>query len=98
MTTRPGDFDPPKLPPCVSTEELRCGLSQIVNRAAYGGDPVLIAFRGRKIAAIVSMDDLALLQRMKRRREEIRAAEVPNDVSKIGEAMAAHLKWELFFG
>ena len=82
----------------MSTEELRRGLSQIVNRAAYGGDPVLIAFRGRKIAAIVSMDDLALLQRMKRRREEIRAEEVPNDPSKVGEAMARSLKSELFFG
>ena len=59
---------------------------------------MLIAFRGRKIAAIVSMDDLALLQRMKRRREEIRAEEVPNDPSKVGEAMARSLKSELFFG
>ena len=36
--------------------------------AAYGMDPVLITRRGRKIAAVVSMHDLALLVQMRLRR------------------------------
>jgi prevent-host-death family protein len=95
---RLGDFKPTKLPFCVSTEELRRGLSQIVNRAAHGSDPVLISLRGRKIAAIISIWDLALLERMKQLRENVWKEEVPDDISKIGEAQARSLKWEIFFG
>ena len=57
----------------MSTEELRRNLSQIINRAAYGIDPVLITRRGRKIAALISLDDLALLVRMQQRRDRMQA-------------------------
>jgi prevent-host-death family protein len=98
MAAQLGDFVPPSIPPVVSTEELRRSLSQIVNRAAFGSNPVLIARRGRKIAAIVSIDDLVFLERMRRRRDEIRAEQVSSDPSEIGRAMARSLEWELFFG
>ena len=90
-----GDFIRPDLPPVVSTEMLRRSLSQIVNRAAFGSDPVLITRRGRKIAAIISIDDLIRLERMRRRRDEIRSEPVPTDPAKIGEVMAKSLEWEL---
>ncbi len=98
MAAQLGDFIRPSTPPVVSTEELRRGLSQIVNRAAFGSNPVLITRRGRKIAAIVSIDDLILLERIRRRRDEIRSEQVPSDPSKVGLAMARSLEWEQFFG
>jgi prevent-host-death family protein len=73
MAAQLSDFIRPSIPPEVSTEELRRSLSEIVNRAAFGSHPVLITRRGRKIAAIVSIDDLVLLERMRRRRDEMRA-------------------------
>ena len=93
-----GDFIRPSPPPVVSTEELRRNLSGIVNRAAFGGKPVLITRRGRKVAAIVSIDDLILLERTRRRRDEIRAEQVPSDPSKIGQVLARSLEWEELFG
>jgi prevent-host-death family protein len=61
--------------PEMSTEELRRNLSQVINRAAYGIDPVLITRRGRKIAALISLDDFALLVRMQQQRDRMRADE-----------------------
>ena len=98
MAAQLGDFIRPRIPPVVSTEELRRSLSGIVNRAAFGSNPVLITRRGKKIAAIVSIDDLILLERIRRRRDEMRAEQVPSDPAKIGQAMARCLEWEEFFG
>lgn len=69
MAERLGDLLPSRTMPEMSTEELRRNLSQIINRAAYGRDPVLITRRGRKIAALISMHDLALLVQMRLRRD-----------------------------
>jgi prevent-host-death family protein len=41
----------------MSTEKLRRNLSQIINRAAYGMDPVLVTRRGLKMVAVISMDE-----------------------------------------
>jgi prevent-host-death family protein len=98
MAATLGDFMPPGIPPVVSTEELRRSLSLIVNRAAFGSNPVLITRRGSKIAAIVSIDDLIFLERMRQRRDEIRAEKVPSDPSEIGRALARSLELELLGG
>jgi prevent-host-death family protein len=95
MAERIRDFGPPEILPSVRTEELRSNLSTILNRAAYGSTPVVVTRRGRQIAAVVSITDLARLQRMSLRREEIGMEKVPADPSKIGQAMARSLEWEL---
>jgi prevent-host-death family protein len=95
MTERIRDLGPPEILPSVRTEELRRNLSTILNRAAYGSAPVVITRRGRQIAAVVSIEDLSRLQRMRLRKKEIGMEEVPTDPSKIGQAMARSLKWEL---
>ena len=51
---------------------------------------------GTKIAAIISMEDLILLERMRRRREQIRAEPMPSDPAKVGIAMARSIERELF--
>jgi prevent-host-death family protein len=97
MVAQCDDFVPPRIPPSVSTNELRDNLSQIINRAAFGTEPVLVTRRGRTIAAIISIDDLALLKRMKQRRDEAMMQKLPADQNEIGPAIARRLKWELFF-
>jgi prevent-host-death family protein len=98
MTAHLGDLGPPKILPSVSTDELRNSISQTINRAAFGTEPVLVTRRGRKIAAIISIVDLAFLERMRQRRDEAMAEDLPADQAGIGPAMARRLRGDLFFG
>ena len=88
----------PRVLRLVGTKELRDNFSQAINQAAYGTEPVVVMRRGRKIAAIISIEDLALLLKMKRRRDEVMKEKLPSDQSLIGPTLARRLQWELFFG
>ena len=46
----------------ISTAEARKNFADIVNKVVYGKEPVILTRRGQEIAALVSMDELALLQ------------------------------------
>ena len=46
----------------VSTAEARKNLAEIVNKVAYGKEPVVLTRRGKEIAALISMEELELLQ------------------------------------
>lgn len=48
----------------VSTSKVRDGLSDAINRVAYGGERILLERRGKPIAAIVSVEDVELLERL----------------------------------
>ena len=47
---------------CVSTEEVRHDISNLVNRVAYRGERILLTSEGRPIAALVSVEDYERLQ------------------------------------
>lgn len=57
----------------LSIAEARNNLAETINRVSYGGDRVIFARRGKPVAALVSAEDLALLQRIEDA-EDIRAA------------------------
>lgn len=46
----------------ISTAEARKHLADIVNRVAYGREPVILTRRGEEVAALVSMEELELLR------------------------------------
>jgi len=46
----------------VSSENVRDGLGELINRVAYGGERVMVTRRGKKIVAIVSVEELELLE------------------------------------
>ena len=46
----------------VTTAEARKKLAEIVNKVAYGKEPVVLTRRGQEIAALISMEELELLQ------------------------------------
>ena len=48
----------------VTIEQVRVGLSDVVSRAQYAGERVVVTRRGKPAAAIVSIEDLELLQRL----------------------------------
>ena len=57
----------------LSIAAARNSLADAINRVSYGGERVVFARRGKPVAALVSPEDLALLQRMEDA-EDIRAA------------------------
>jgi prevent-host-death family protein len=48
----------------VSVSEARETFAELVNRAAYGHERVLVARRGRPVAAIVPIDDVEFIERI----------------------------------
>ena len=48
----------------VGVSEARETFAELVNRAAYGHERVLVARRGRPIAAIVPIDDVEFIERI----------------------------------
>jgi prevent-host-death family protein len=48
----------------VNVGEARDAFAELVNRAAYGHERVVVARRGRPIAAIVPIEDLEFMERM----------------------------------
>jgi len=45
-----------------TTVEARSGFSELVNRAKYGKERVVLKRRGKDVAAVVPMDDIELLR------------------------------------
>ncbi len=52
------------MPITISTAEARKKFADIVNRVAYGHEPVILTRRGEEIAALVSMEEFELLQQI----------------------------------
>src|SRR5437899_11337201 len=48
----------------VSTSEARKSFAEIINKVAYGKEPVIIGRRGKELAAVIPMRDLRLLERL----------------------------------
>jgi antitoxin Phd len=48
----------------VSISAIRERLADALNRVAYGGDRVVLERRGKGVAALVSMEDLELLEEL----------------------------------
>jgi prevent-host-death family protein len=46
----------------ISMVEVRDNLAEVINRVAYGGERAVLQRRGKGVVAVVSMDDLALLE------------------------------------
>jgi len=57
----------------VGIAKIRNNLADALNRVAYQGERIVLERRGKGVAAIVPMDDLALLEALEER-EDIRAA------------------------
>ncbi len=46
----------------IPVRKLRQGMSDALNRVAYGGERMVIERRGNRVAALVSIEDLELLE------------------------------------
>lgn len=53
--------------------DIRNNLADALNRVAYAGERIILERRGKGVAALVSMEDLALLERIEDE-QDIKAA------------------------
>jgi len=58
------------MPRTISSSELRAQIKRILNEVGYGGSQYVVERFGEPTAAIVSIDDLRLLQAVKQQRAE----------------------------
>lgn len=55
----------------VKAEEARNKFSDLVNRAAFGHERIVVTRRGRGLAAVVPMEDLELIERLADQLEDL---------------------------
>ncbi|MEZ4425339.1 MAG: type II toxin-antitoxin system Phd/YefM family antitoxin [Gemmatimonadota bacterium] len=73
--------EPEQRPREISAAEARKNLAEVVSRAAYGGERFVVTRHGKGLAAIVPLEDAALLDRL-------RAALARRDVEAALEEIA----------
>lgn len=54
----------------ISTKEARDQLSDLINRAAYGKERIVLTHRGKGVAALIPLEDLMALEQMMRQLED----------------------------
>lgn len=52
------------MPTTITTADARKNFADIVNKVAYSKEPIVLTRRGKEIAALISMDELELLQQI----------------------------------
>ena len=68
----------------ISVSKMKDALSEILNRAAYGHERVVIVSRGKLKAAVISIEDLELLEEL----EDALAAHQAIEDYKQGETIS----------
>jgi prevent-host-death family protein len=81
--------------PAVSTVVARNEFSTVLNRAAFGKERVILARRGKAIAAIVPMDDVKLLRALEDRADLADAIAAEREALQKGTTSLADLKRDL---
>ena len=66
----------------VTSEEVRDGLGELINRVAYGGERVMVTRRGKKIVGIITAEEMELLEAV------LDAIEDEIDIPLVKERMA----------
>jgi len=79
----------------VAFSEVRSHLTDIVNEVAYGGDRVVITRKGKEMVAIVSLEDLELLEELEERVDLDLARKALKDAEKNGTISWKKAKKEL---
>ena len=75
----------------ITTVDARKNFADIVNKVSYGQDPIILTRRGEKIAALVSIEELELLQQIE---DAIDIEDAKQALSEIGENIPANKVWK----
>ena len=79
------------MPTKISTADARKHFSDIVNKVAYGKETIVLTRRGQKVAALVSMDELELLQQIE---DHIDLEDAKKALAGPGENLSAQEVWK----
>ena len=79
------------MPETFSTAEARKKLADIVNKVAYGKEPVVLTRRGEEIAALISMEELELLQLIE---DYIDIEDARKALAEPGKNLSAEKFWD----
>ena len=75
----------------ISTADARKNFADIVNKVAYGKESVILTRRGQKIAALVSIDELELLQYIE---DHLDIEDAKKALAEPGENISAQEVWK----
>ena len=75
----------------VSTVEVRKKLAEIVNKVAYGKEPIVLTRRGEGIAALISMEEFELLQLIE---DHIDIEDARKALEEPGKNISAEKLWK----
>jgi antitoxin Phd len=75
----------------VSTADARKNFANIVNKVAYGKEPIVLTRRGQDVAALVSIDELELLQQIE---DHIDIEDAKQALAESGENIPAEEVWK----
>lgn len=75
----------------VTTADARKKFAEIVNTVAYGKEPVILTRRGQEIAALISIEELRLLQKIE---DFIDIQDALEALSEPGENIPAEEFWK----
>jgi prevent-host-death family protein len=79
----------------ISTVEAREQFSDVVNRAAYGKERVVLTRRGKDLAAVVPIEDMRLLEALEDQLDSEAAKEALADYALHGGAAWEQVKAEM---
>ena len=79
----------------VSTREARENFSDVINRAAYGKERVILTRRGKPFAAVVPVEDIELLEMVEDRLDLEDALVALKEAEERGTTSLEDLKSEL---
>ena len=74
----------------VTTADARKHFADLVNSVAYGKEPVILTRRGREIAALVSIEELQLLQKIE---DRLDIEDARKSLEEPGENISADEFW-----
>lgn len=79
----------------ISTVEAREQFAEVVNRAAYGKERLILTRRGKALAAIVPIDDLELIRELEDRIDAEEARRAKEEAERDGWTTLDQLREEL---
>jgi len=75
----------------VSTADARKDFADIINQVSYGSEQIVLTRRGKEVAAIVSVEELRLLQKIE---DYIDIEDAQKALSEAGDNIPATEVWQ----
>ncbi len=75
----------------ISTAEARKNFADIVNKVAYGNEPIVLTRRGQEVAALVSINEFELLRQIE---DYIDIEDAKKAIAELGDNVSAKAVWK----